>query len=327
MKLKYLFDNRDLALMLLNNWHYDEHSMDILNSYRISASAVYPFKESGNIQLLRFSPKCEKMKENLYAEIEFINYLRRKEYGAIELVKSKSNDLLILKKTPWGEYYASVSKKVSGKPMEVYIHEDDVVFEYGRQLGKLHALSKEYQTDKSKRWSYENVFDWIEIELGQFKNEKSAFTELKLLKKVFSSVPKNAKIFGLIHYDFELDNVFYDEDNKSFSVIDFDDAMYHWYVVDIEQVLDSLQEVLHENDYLQKRKIFLEGYNSEFDISNDMLEKIPIFKRFINLYGYTRILRSAQEKWENEPEWLVTLRRKLNNLLKKRSKMFCKEIG
>ena len=34
MKLRHLFDNRDLAIMLLGNWEYDESSLEILNSYQ-----------------------------------------------------------------------------------------------------------------------------------------------------------------------------------------------------------------------------------------------------------------------------------------------------
>ena len=44
MKLKHLFDNRDLAEMLLQNWEHDESSLDML---RISANAVYKFNKNG----------------------------------------------------------------------------------------------------------------------------------------------------------------------------------------------------------------------------------------------------------------------------------------
>lgn len=43
MKLKYLFDNRDLTHMILNNWDHDTDKPGILDNYRISANAVYPF--------------------------------------------------------------------------------------------------------------------------------------------------------------------------------------------------------------------------------------------------------------------------------------------
>lgn len=42
-----------------------------------------------------------------------------------------------------------------------------------------------------------------------------------------------------------------------------------------------------------------------------MLKLLPIFRRYINLYDYVRVLHSSKEKWDNEPGWLVNLRSKL----------------
>lgn len=45
--LKYLFDNRDLALMLLSYWEYDEEALEIMDRFRISFNAVYSFYRKG----------------------------------------------------------------------------------------------------------------------------------------------------------------------------------------------------------------------------------------------------------------------------------------
>jgi len=57
-----------------------------------------------------------------------------------------------------------------------------------------------------------------------------------------------------------------------------------------------------------------------------MLELLPVFRRYVNLYGYVRILRSVEEKWNNEPDWMINLRIKLENLLKKRKDTFTMPI-
>ena len=41
LKLRYLFDNRDLAIMILENWEYDPASLHMLDYFKISSSA-YP---------------------------------------------------------------------------------------------------------------------------------------------------------------------------------------------------------------------------------------------------------------------------------------------
>jgi len=48
LKLKYLFDNEDLAHMILKNWEYDYDDPNLLKYYRISSNAVYCCKNQGN---------------------------------------------------------------------------------------------------------------------------------------------------------------------------------------------------------------------------------------------------------------------------------------
>ena len=52
----------------------------------------------------------------------------------------------------------------------------------------------------------------------------------------------------------------------------------------------------------------MDGYLTEYDISYDSDELLPACRRFANLYGYVRILRSTAEKWDNELDWLTNLR-------------------
>lgn len=322
LNLKYLFDNTNLAEMLIHNWDYDQESLELFKYYRISSNAIYPFQSQGQTQLLRFAPTIEKNKENLLAELEFIAYLRDHNYGVLESVGSKNNEELVEVPTPWGDYYASVFKRVSGVQLNQTDYSDHVIFSYGKALGKLHQLSSAYIPTQSRRWSYIEVLDWIQEILLDYPAEAAALKEVDLLRLYFASIPKNTSNFGLIHYDFEFDNVFYDEATNSCNAIDFDDSMYHWYAMDIEQALDSLQDEVSSESYSQKEQCFLDGYKTEFTISDDLSMLLPACRRFANLYGYVRILRSIKEEWPNEPEWCIKLRAKLKRALEGNSAGF-----
>lgn len=326
LKLKYLFNNVDLAEMLVKNWEFDKESLELFKYYRISSNAIYPFRVQDKPQLLRFSPNSEKCRENMLAELEFITYLRSKQYGVLESVPSKNGEELVEKQTPWGEYYASVFKRVSGIQIGETDLSNTIIFNYGKALGKLHQLSSKYEPEKFKRWTYSDVLNWMNEVLMDFPLETSALEETKLLKHYFDSIPISKNNFGLIHYDFELDNVFYDEDSKSCNVIDFDDSMYHWYVMDIERTLDSLEDCISPEMFQQTKQCFLDGYRSEYDITDDIMALIPACRRFANLYGYVRILVSMKEKWDNEPQWLTSLREKLVTISKNKSSCFGTEI-
>ncbi|MFM9280788.1 phosphotransferase enzyme family protein [Paenibacillus jiagnxiensis] len=325
LKLKYLFNNEDLAEMILKNWKYDKESINMFKYHRISSNAIYPFQCEGKTQLLRFAPKTEKLKSNILAELDFISYLRDHHYGVLETVASRNGEELVEVRTPWGEYFASVFKRVSGVQISNTDFSDTVIFSYGKALGRLHRLSSQYTPGQFKRWSYRDVLDWIQEVLKDFPDESAALMETERLQVFFASIPKTPMNYGLIHYDFEFDNVFYDDKSGSCNVIDFDDAMYHWYAMDIVQALDSLEDCIPADIFELRKKCFMDGYLTEHDdVSADYEHILPACRRFANLYGYARILRSTTEKWENEPDWLTNLRKKLENSLERKSAFFGK---
>ncbi len=327
LKFRYLFDNRDLALMLLKNWHYDADSEELFQYFRISANAIYPLRIDEKICYLRFSPVSEKLKVNVHAELAFIDYLHRQGYPAMEVVKSRRGEEVIKKDTPWGEYFASVFKRVSGKQISQTDFNDEIMFAYGAALAELHAHSRKYENPSVKRWTHMDVFDWIGETLVELGLDQEPMQELVLLKREFEQLPVNLDNYGLIHFDFEPDNVFYDESNQQCSVIDFDDAMYQWYVMDIVQALEAIQDETGKNDIIDIEVQFLDGYRSKFAIDNQLLSMKPLFRRFANLYQFTRVARAMQERWENEPDWMVSLRGKLIQSLLKDAQFFGKEIN
>ncbi|MEG1254997.1 phosphotransferase [Clostridium sp.] len=326
LKLKYLFENKDLAHMLLNNWEYDIDDPNFLKYFRISSNAVYWCKNQGNTFFLRFAPAEEKAKEKVLAELEFLRFLRHSGYSAVDTILSKSGNELEVIATPWGAYYAVAFKEASGKQISQIPMTDSLIFGWGNALGKLHKLSSEYKPINNKRNDWKETMNWMEDVLSNFPDEIAAKNELSILKDYFSKLPITKENFGLIHYDFEADNLFYDEITKTYTPIDFDDSEYHWYAMDIEQALDSMTEDMPEEQVESAINQFIKGYRSAYSISDDMLKLLPMFRRYANLYGYVRVLRSIKEKWNNEPEWLVNLRIHLDNLLNRRKSTFTKLI-
>ena len=80
--------------------------------------------------------------------------------------------------------------------------------------------------------------------------------------------------YGLIHGDFEMDNLVWD--GAQFQVLDFDGAVYCWYAADIAI---ALQDV----DGADGEKLigwFLEGYSEAVPVPDSIHESIP---RFLNL--------------------------------------------
>lgn len=324
MKLKHLFPNMDLAEMLVKNWEYDD--LGLFKYWRISANAIFPFKNKNDVYMLRFAPEDEKSWESILAELHYINYLRENNYKAIEIEPSKNSKLLEIVNTPWGKYYAAVFPRVAGEALGDIEITDEIARLWGSALAKLHRLSQAYVSGEDSRWDWKEQMAWIFKKLEEFPGEKAAFKEAEILKEFLGTLPITEENYGMVHYDFELDNVFYDSESNTIIPIDFDDCMYNWYALDIDTTLSSIDEELEASRAEVVKKCFFEGYRSEKQLTEEMLSLLPVFHRYHELYSYVRVLVSSREQWENEPEWMIRLRKKLESLLQNRSREFGDEI-
>jgi hypothetical protein len=71
----------------------------------------------------------------------------------------------------------------------------------------------------------------------------------------------------------------------------------------------------------------MDGYLTEYELSDDYQTILLVCRRFADLYGYVRVLlRALSEKWANEPVWLFNLKGKLSKALKHKSSCFGKKL-
>lgn len=91
--------------------------------------------------------------------------------------------------------------------------------------------------------------------------------------------------------------------------------MYNWFALDIEQAVDSVKETVDKDKFEDAKCAFFSGYKSEHELTQEMLDIMPLMRRFINLYGYARLIRCTDEKFDNEPEWMINLRKKLSGVI------------
>ncbi len=337
MKLKYLINNDKLAELILRLWIDDNEVIntedegwdDFKNGenvsafFRASSNTVYIVKKDGERLFLRYAPIEEKEYEQVIDEIEFVQYLRNNGYEAVEAIPSKENKKVEIINTEYGTFIATLFKGAKGGSLEDADLNENIMYEYGKKLGELHKLSVE--CEKKNRPSFLDIFEKIRLYLKK-TDDKLALKELELLKEFFVTLPIDNSNFGLMHYDFELDNIVYNVENNTMTVIDFDDSMYHWFVMDIVQSLESIEEEVESQNMESFQKAFLEGYRSVKEIDEQIFKHRDIFKRFGKLYGYMRTVRSCEEVVENEPEWMQGLRARLEKRIREDSIHFGKEL-
>ena len=145
MQLKHLFDDKELARDILSRWEHDPPGERFLGWFRISANAVYRFAAGGRPHFLRFAPEEETSADKILAELELIGYLRSRGYPANRPVPStKAREMEVIDR-PSGRYFAVVFEGVAGEPLDP-VHMNDADFlGWGRALGGLHRLSRDFK--------------------------------------------------------------------------------------------------------------------------------------------------------------------------------------
>jgi len=316
LKLKYLYENYDLARTCLAFYEYDEESLDEMLSYfRISSNAIYPFRLKNDVNqvcFLRLSPSEEKKFMNVVSEIDLIKWLNEKGFPAMKPVAMKTGEFVKEVHTEWGKYSVSCFARVSGDSLEDTKGTPYIVRGYGQILGKLHSLMKEYPSTEKYR-NYNDLLNEIGDRLKEYDVPEMVRAEYRAVCSELEHLPISPLNYGVIHYDFEPDNVFYDATDNIFNVIDFDDAICCWYALDIVRALDALDDVIEDDN---AECIFLEGYQSETDLTDEQKHSFLLMRRLVRLQEYATILYVLSEPVDEMPDWMNELIKKLKHKVK-----------
>lgn len=314
LKLKYLFENYDLARKCLACYEYDEESLDdMLPYFRISSNAIYPFRsknDTNEICFLRLSPSEEKAFSTVISEIHLIKWLNEQGFSAMRLVAMKNGEFAKEISTEWGTFNVSCFAKVSGNSLEDTKGNLAIIRGYGQILGKLHALMKEYPCPEKHR-NHKDLLKEIGDRIKEYDAPEPVKAQYLTVCSELEQLLVSSSNYGVIHYDFEPDNVFYDAVETTFSVIDFDDAIRCWYALDIVRALDALDEIIVENDIGNAEICFLEGYQSATDLTDEQRQSFSLMRRLVHLQEYATILHVLSESIEEMPNWMNELIKKL----------------
>ncbi|MEK0221273.1 phosphotransferase enzyme family protein [Bacillus proteolyticus] len=290
---------------ILTNWEHDEGTLYYM---RASSNFVFIFQNNGEHFFLRFIEKEEKSKEAIQAEIHILQYLSSCALEVNVPVLSKSQRYIEEIHTELGIFYAVVFKACSGKHYEVADLTKDQFHLWGKQLGLLHAAFKTMPKELVKnRVTWQEHVSFMESSIPQ--DELVLQKEFERIINWIHTLSTTEENFGVIHYDFELDNLCIDRDN--FGIIDFDDCAHYWYVADIAY---ALRDICNKELELDRPcfEAFLQGYKEETTIDNTILKDIQWFLRMHRLMMFARLTRSVDiPDSEDYPLWLRDLRGKL----------------
>jgi Ser/Thr protein kinase RdoA (MazF antagonist) len=276
---------------------------------RASANFVFTVRAAEQRYILRFNHESERQPSAIAAELEFIEHLAGRGVHAARPILSLAGNALESVATDLGVFHAVLFEALPGQHLEFAELTPDVFAAWGRALGELHAASRGYRSTGRPTW-HDHVTMAREIIPRHLVALRA---ELDRLEEALHGLPVDDAEFGLIHSDFELDNIKWHEGRPG--IVDFDDCACYWFAADIAYALRDLfvdrPRGVDLND--SRFQSFIQGYRSARHIADSGLHCLPLFLRLHNLVSFARICRSLGDGPEaDEPPWTSDLRQRLN---------------
>ncbi|MFX0115039.1 MAG: phosphotransferase enzyme family protein, partial [Candidatus Hodarchaeota archaeon] len=200
---------------------------------------VYSFQKNNRDYVLRVGHSTHLSFELVQAEIDWLLYLVDGDVPVTQPVPSDSG--AYVEKIVINETYLNVVafEKVEGQHLDFGTPNEwnkDIIRQWGRNVGRMHALTKNYTPRSSfRRYDFEPLMD---VERLLSHKGKEIVERITSLFHELEELPKTKDSYGLIHSDLHPGNFLVDSKKKKIvCLLDFDRACYKWFISEIAVAL------------------------------------------------------------------------------------------
>lgn len=278
---------------ILFKYNFEKDRVKLLDGFE---SFIYECERDGREYILRVSHTgLRRSKEQLLAEMDYINYMADNGVPAARAVRSPQGNMI--ESADSNPLFAgALFEKARGHRPKRELWQPKFIQQYGETVGRMHRLTKSYQAPGGFRRP-DGMAD-LEGFAEKFlpPSEKEVIHEWNQLLDYLRTLPKGTDEYGLIHQDLHGGNFFVD-DAGSMTIFDFDDSQYFWFIHDIAMCL--LYVVPHhceKPEDLSNADLFMEhfmtGYRRENQLDQRWILEIPTFIRLREMDLYIAIHRS-----------------------------------
>ena len=284
--------NQNILNEIIKRYAVDDEKIDLLDGFE---SFIYQFTKDSRQYILRISHSLRRSEELIRGEVDWINYLAGGGVTVAGAVMSQNGKLVeSIDDGHGGHFLATAFNKIEGRQAGEVGWSPTLYQTYGRLLGKMHALTKDYKPSDpaAKRPQWE---DSANTECVTHLPDAETMVREKywaIMDRV-AALPRSRDSFGLIHYDAHSGNLLIDKDGN-ICLFDFDDSLHSWFICDIAIVLFYMT-VGKEQDNASVEEFlthFLQGYAQENKLDPKWLKEIPHFLKIREIDLYAVIHRS-----------------------------------
>jgi Ser/Thr protein kinase RdoA (MazF antagonist) len=287
----------------------------VVEHWRSSANFVFSVRvPAGSRYYLRFNHSSERTVEGLHSEAEFLQHVSSQGIRVALSVKSRSGRFIETVATDLGDFHAMMFEAIPGECKKLDEMDQEGMRRWGQALGSLHQAAQGFRSTGRPTWQ-----EHTEMVRRFFSTTNTAaLSELRCIEAQLGAIGDESGGFGLIHFDFELDNIIWQESMPC--IIDFDDCAYYWYEADIAFALRDLYDDRASNvDLTDDRLVaFIAGYRTQRELTTAALENLPLFVRLHNLIMCAKLYRALGDgPLRPEPDWTSALRKKLKAIIER----------
>lgn len=271
-------------------------------------SFIYGYEKGGQRYVLRLGHSQRRSPDLIRGEVDWINHLARGGAGVARAVNSQNDNLVELIPDGAGDHFLATAFAWADGDFvwKMGGWTEQFMLDYGRLLGKIHTLTKQYVLPnpawKRPEWDDPSMTDTSD-DLPRI--DPPAAEKLASLLAYLRTLPRDPDSYGMIHQDAHSGNLFVNE-NGQITLFDFDDCAYGHFIYDIAMVLfyavvnrPNAVEFMH-----QMWPNFWRGYQEENRLEPVWLAEIPHFMKMRELDLYTVLLRDipdlASDRWASD---------------------------
>ncbi len=269
-----------------------------INSNQIEAldgfeSFIYEYEKDGRSYILRIGHSRRRSPEMIHGEVDWINYLADGGAGVAKAILSENGELVeAIADGEDGQFLATAFVKAAGGPPRKELWNENLFVCYGRLIGRIHKLSKDYQPSNSawKRPSWDDpTMQYANLYLAE--HDTAVLEQYNALMTHLQLLPEDLNSYGMIHQDAHGGNFFVDDD-YNITLFDFDDCVYGHFIYDIAMVLFyAITNDTYPEKHLAKLwPPFMQGYAQENELDSAWLAQIPHFMKLREIDLYAVIL-------------------------------------
>ena len=209
---------------------------------RYSQNHVYACHHQGKEAILRISQGRHRTKQQIEAELAWINLLVSHRIRACQPIPAKDGAACVALDLDGKHYIAACFGHVPGNPITQQDLGDELYEKLGRLLGQLHAATSANAVPRlaSSRphWYESRLLQEDRAQLGTLLTRRFCDSVDDLIRQL-RQLPVCSEDYALIHGDFSLGNCFLD--GQDLWIFDFDNCEQGHFVQDLVTVLyDSI---------------------------------------------------------------------------------------